>query len=287
MATVAAETGVHLPGVLELLPPAAAPAPVVFDSPHSGAHYPADFGHCMSRQGLRRLEDAFVDELFAHVPECGATFLRALFPRSYIDPNRAPDDLDPAMLDGEWPHRTRPGPKSESGIGLIFRRAADGPLYDRKLAVAEVRRRLERYYWPYHRTLEHALERTWRRFGVVLHVNCHSMRSVGSGAGPQRRGARRPDFVLGDRDGTACAAPVTDRVRDFLLHAGYRVAVNRPYKGMELVRRYSEPGRGRHSLQLEINRALYMDERAVRKHEGFAALEATLRELSRALAAFL
>jgi len=274
----------HLPGVLEMVAPEASPAPVVFDSPHSGRHYPEDFGHCMSERGLRQLEDAYVDELFDHAPESGATFLRALFPRSYIDPNRAPDDIDVGMLKGEWPHEANPGPKTDSGIGLIFRLAAEGPVYDRKLEVGEVRRRLERYYWPYHRVLESALERTWRRFGTVLHVNCHSMKSVSTGVMPEGRGVPRPDFVLGDRDGSTCAPEVTVWVRDFLVDAGYRVAVNAPYKGMELIARYSDPARGRHSLQIEINRSLYLDEYDLLKSEGFDALRDTLRDLARELA---
>lgn len=272
-----------LPGVLEFLPPRTRPVPVVLDSPHSGAHYPADFGHCMSQQGLRRLEDAFVDELFAHAPAFGAAFLRALFPRSYIDPNRAADDIDLRMLHDEWPHPANPGPKSECGIGLIFRFAAEGPLYRRKLSAAEVRRRLDRYYWPYHRTLEHVLEQTWRGFGAVLHLNCHSMRSFSSTRMPQGDGVSRPDFVLGDRDGTSCAPALTRWVREFLEDAGYTVSVNSPYKGVELVRRYSDPAQSRHSLQIEVNRALYMDEHDVRKNTGFVSLQRTLESLTAAV----
>ena len=286
-AAPAALAPARIAGVLELHPPQADPAPVVLDSPHSGADYPEDFGHCMSRQGLRRLEDAFVDELFGHAPRHGASLLRALFPRSYIDPNRAPDDLDVAMLADDWPHPVNPGPKSDSGIGLICRLAAEGPVYDRKLAAHEVRRRLDRYYWPYHRTLERVLEHTWQRFGAVLHVNCHSMKSTSTASMPEGRGVQRPDFVLGDRDGTSCNPALTDRVRGVLAAAGYRVAVNRPYKGMELVRRYSEPGAGRHSLQVEINRALYMDEERVCKSDGFERLQHTLGELTAAIAGFM
>jgi N-formylglutamate deformylase len=269
----------HLPGVLELRAPMAAPVPVVFDSPHSGSDYPDDFGHCMTHQGLRRLEDAFVDELFDHAPQAGAMFLRALFPRSYIDPNRAPDDIDVDMLDGEWPLDANPGPKTDSGIGLIFRSAQEGPVYNRKLQVSEVRRRLDAYYWPYHRALETALERTWQQFGEVLHVNCHSMKSVSTGVMPEGSGVARPDFVLGDRDGSTCAPEITAAVARLLSDAGHRVAVNAPYKGMELIARYSDPGRGRHSLQIEINRSLYMDEHNVLKSEGFASLRDTLRRL--------
>ena len=273
----------YLPGVLALDPPTVQPVPLVCDSPHSGTHYPQDFGHCMSRQGLRGMEDAFVDELFAHAPACGAALLRALFPRSYIDPNRAADDIDPRMLHDEWLHPINPGPKSECGIGLIFSIASEGPIYRRKLLAAEVKRRLDCYYWPYHRTLEHAIDRTWRRFGTVLHLNCHSMRSISAGTLPDGDGLSRPDFVLGDRDGTSCDPALTDWVREFLQDAGHAVVLNAPYKGVELVRRYSDPAKGRHSLQIEINRTLYMDEDAVCKTERFTLLERTLTSLMAAL----
>ena len=269
-----------IPGVLELVPPRSEPVPVVMDSPHSGAEYPEDFEHCMSQAGLRSLEDAFVDELFGHAPVHGAILLKALFPRSYIDPNRAHDDIDERMLADPWPHESNPTYKARSGIGLIFRYAAEGPVYDRKLKAHEVRRRLDHYYWPYHRTLSSALDATWQRFGRVLHVNCHSMKSVSPGAAPEGKGVARPDFVLGDRDGTSCDNRYTELVRRFLSDHGYTVTVNDPYKGVELVRRYSDPARGRHSLQIEINRALYMDEQQIEKAESFGRLRQLLRDLT-------
>lgn len=275
-----------IPGVLELLPPAAAPVPLVLDSPHSGDEYPEDFRHSMPRSGLRGLEDAFVDQLFRHAPRRGASLLKALFPRSYIDPNRAHDDIDPRMLDGEWPHASNPSAKSESGIGLIFRYAAQGPVYDRKLTVAEVRRRLDHYYWPYHQTLSRTLEQKSGYFGEVFHVNCHSMKS-GIPAAAETGGASRPDFVIGDRDGSSCERRFTETVRAYLADHGYHVTVNDPYKGVELVRRYSDPRHGRHSLQIEIKRSLYMDEARIEKSHGFARVERLLRGLIGELARFV
>lgn len=276
-----------IPGVLELLPPATDPAPLVLDSPHSGEQYPEDFRHCMSRAGLRALEDAFVDQLFSHVPVFGASLLKALFPRSYIDPNRAHDDIDPRMLAEQWPRASNPGPKSASGIGLIFRHAASGPVYDRKLSVAEVQQRLDRYYWPYHSTLSRTLDLKWRYFGEVFHVNCHSMKSVSIGAGEHGKGSPRPDFVVGDLDGSSCDRRFTETVRSYLADHGYHVTVNDPYKGVELVRRYSNPREGRHSLQIEIKRSLYMDERRIEISDGFQRLEQLLRGLTGELARFV
>jgi N-formylglutamate deformylase len=278
---------IHLPGVLRLTPPQSAPMPLVFDSPHSGAQYPHDFKHTLAEADLRRLEDAFVDELYDHVPVHGAALLRALFPRSYIDPNRAADDIDVSMLDEQWPHAANPSQKTKSGIGLLFRHAANGPLYNRKLSVAEVRERLEGYYWPYHQVLERVLEQTHRRHGVVLHINCHSMKSTSTRTSPEGAGSARPDFILGDRDGTACAPRITAQVADHLREQGYEVSVNSPYKGVELVKRYSDPSKHRHSMQIEINRRLYMNERMVAKHDGFDAFKAMLRSLTSAMGGYV
>jgi N-formylglutamate deformylase len=278
---------VLLPGVLEVRPPSGDALPLVMDSPHSGAQYPEDFEHSISRTHLRSLEDAFVDELFHDSPRHGATFLRALFPRSYIDPNRAHDDLDSRMLSDSWPHASNPGPKSDSGIGLIFRYASQGPIYRRKLAAAEVRRRLDGYYWPYHNTLERILDRKWEHFGEVFHVNCHSMKSISPAAAPEGSGVSRPDFVVGDRDGSSCEGAFTRLVCEYLCDHGHRVSVNDPYKGVELVRRYADPSSGRNSLQIEIKRALYMDERDLRKHEGFEVIAGLMQGLTQELARFV
>jgi N-formylglutamate deformylase len=164
-------------------PPRANPAPVVFDSPHSGTNYPADFGSVAPLAVLRRSEDAFVDELFGSAPGHGAPLIAAEFPRIYIDPNRALVDLDPAMLDGPWPDPLVPSRKTELGVGLIWRiMPPDAPLYDRLLAVEEVRGRIERCWKPYHQAVAGAIDETHRRFGRVWHVNCHSMPAVGNAA---------------------------------------------------------------------------------------------------------
>jgi N-formylglutamate deformylase len=261
--------------------PEAAPCPVILDSPHSGRAWPPDFVPSASPHRVRRLEDAYVDELFGSAPRHGATLIRALFPRCYIDPNRAPDDLDETMLDAPWPGSARPGPKTELGIGLIASRDAHGPVYDRKLTVAEVRRRLEGYYWPYHRVLRSALDEAHGRAGAVWHLNCHSMKAVSGRRSREDPAAARLDVCLGDRDGTTCEPGFTRLVAGTFEDLGYRVSVNRPYKGVELVRRYSGPRDGRHSLQIELNRSLYMDEDRLERHQGFARLA---RDLARVVA---
>ena len=270
-----------IPEVLELVPPRtatpeAARIPLVLDSPHSGTVYPQDFNYSVQHAVLKRLEDAWVDELFDTAPNHGAYFLRALFPRGYIDPNRHQEDIDNLMLEEPWPGPVNPTDKVKWGKSLLFRQVSEQPVYDRRLAVAEVRRRLDHYYWPYHRHLQALLDALWRERGRVYHLNCHSMPGISPPNSPEGPGVRRADFVLGDRDGSTCDEEFTRLVRDHLADAGFRVKINDPYKGVELVRRYSDPDSGRHSLQIEINRGLYMSRGSRRKPEAFAALQDTL-----------
>jgi N-formylglutamate amidohydrolase len=271
-----------IPGVLVRYDaaPGQARLPVVFDSPHSGREYPADFGSALPVAVLRSAEDAFVDELFSAAPEHGAALLCALFPRSYFDANRAQDDIDPRLIDGAWPVPLNPGPKTELGIGLIRRAIAPGLLiYDRKLSVAEVERRIHRCWRRYHAALSGLIERAHRAHGVVWHVDCHSMKSVANGMTPDAAGTRRPDIVLGDRDGTTCEPAFTRLVKETLGRFGFEVAVNDPYKGAEIVRRYGDPSAGRHSLQIEIRRDLFMNEAMHVRNEGFARVQAAMGDL--------
>ena len=261
-------------GVLELRAPDGEAVPLVVDSPHSGDVCPQGFDARLAER-WRSSADAFVDELFASAPRHGATLLRALFPRAFVDVNRSPLDLDGSILEGTWPEPLAPSEKARLGIGLIASRDSNGPLYERKLAVSEVRRRLDAFYWPYHLALRLALDEAYREAGVVYHLDCHSMKAPAAG----RISSKSLDFCLGDRDGSSAGGDFTQFVAGTIRDLGYHVEVNDPYKGVELVRRYSDPARGRHSLQIEVNRALYMDERRVARHEGFRQLCADLDRL--------
>jgi N-formylglutamate amidohydrolase len=268
-----------LSDVLERIDAQGKIAPVVFDSPHSGNIYPGDFGHCIDHIHLRRTEDAFIDELFGDAPGMGATLLRALFPRSYVDPNRSPDDIDASMIQGKWPYATNPSEKTRLGVGLIPAREPGGDVYDRLLSVEEASRRIDNYYWPYHRELEQALDRAQQLAGALWHVNCHSMPALSTSVSPEGPGVPRPDFCLGTRDGTTCDSEFVEAVESCLVGMGYVVTIDDPYKGVELVRRYSDPVHGRHSLQIEINRGLYMDESSISRHAGFPGLKANIGQL--------
>ena len=267
--------------------PAVPPLPLVLDSPHSGTSYPADFDHLPSRAIVRRAEDTHVETLFGYAPDAGATLVEALFPRAYIDPNRHLSDMDPAVLEESWPGPVALSRKTELGIGLVWRLAQGGmPMYARPLSVADVERRIALYYEPYHAAVAAALEERHRRFGAVWHLNCHSMPAVGDVMSDDP-GRERAEFVLGDRDGTTCEPEFTAFVATTLSAMGYEVAINDPYKGVELVRKHGRPAERRHSLQIEINRRLYMDEASLARSTGFGALQADLVRLIEALADYV
>ena len=276
--------GFEVPGVLWRRDPSGEALPLVVDSPHSGTLYPDDFAFCCPLEVLRRAEDAYVDELFDAAPGHGATMIAAVFPRSYLDVNRAADDFDPALLSAAWPKHLPLRPATR--VGLVRRYAQPGmPIYDRKLHPDEVLARVERYHAPYHQTLDEACDRLHAEFGAVWHVNCHSMPSTGS-----RRHGRKGehgDFVLGDRDGTTCAPEFTDFVAMTLRGMGYEVHINDGYKGVELVRRQGRPHERRHSLQIEVDRSLYMDQRTLEKLPHFDAMKDDLTRLFAALREFV
>jgi N-formylglutamate amidohydrolase len=267
---------------------APARTPLVLDSPHSGHEFPADFDAIVSEFDLRDGEDCFVDELYAPATEFGVPLLAAQFPRTYLDPNRHAGDIDLELMEGgHWPHAHVPSGKARIGKALIWRTLDDGrAIYGRKLRVDEVVARIERYHAPYHRALAGLMDAAQARFGQVFHINCHSMPHVGGKMGEGGEGRARADFVLGDRDGTTCDPAFTRFIHRTLTAMGYIVAINDPYKGVELVRAYSDPARGRHSLQLEINKRLYMDEASRQKTAGFDLLQRDLAALARAVIDF-
>jgi N-formylglutamate amidohydrolase len=269
-----------LPGVLVRSDATLEMRPLVVDSPHSGRAYPEDFGHAAPMALLRRAEDAFVDDLWENAPVYGAGFLKALFPRSYIDPNRHVGEIDETMLAGPWPHDLSPTERTEMGLGLI-RRLIRGnvEIYERPLSIAEIEGRIAGYHRPYHDELEAMLAERHARFGAVWHVNAHSMKALGR---KQGKPIPRDDFVLGDLHGESCDPAFTDFVAGVLRGFGYSVRLNHPFKGAALVQRFGRPHEGRHSLQIEVNRGLYMDEDRIEKTDGFAALK---RDIDRLLAA--
>lgn len=269
-----------IPGVYRLDTPKGRDIPLVLDSPHSGSIYPESFNTTVPMKVLRRAEDMYVDDLFADGPELGAPLVSALYPRSFIDPNRAVRDLDRDLLAEPWPGPTQPTEKARLGHGLIWRVCPpDFPMYGRRLSIEEVRDRITNYWEPYHAVLQRCMDEAQDRFGMVWHFNCHSMPSSSLPRDSEFSGIRRADFVLGDRDGTTCNREFLNIVGATLKGFGYRVRINDPYKGVEIVRRHGQPDSGRNSLQIEINRALYMNEETFERTQYYATLKAHLADL--------
>lgn len=253
---------------------------LVLDSPHSGMLYPPDFRPACPMSRLRVAEDSHVDALWSFAPSLGVTLLHAHFPRSYIDANRALTEVDPGLLDAPWIGPLEPSAKVRLGKGLIWRLLDDGtPVYDRHLTLDEVQRRIADCWVPYHRALDAAIEGACLRHGGVIHLDCHSMPSVAQAFSTEHPFVAHADFVLGDRDGSTASPALTRWIERFLQSRGYTVEVNHPYKGVEIVRRHGRPQAARHSIQVEINKRLYMDETTLEPGAGYPLVQATLREL--------
>ncbi len=272
--------------ILEVVRPAHQTLPLVFASPHSGSDYPAEFvqGSNLDPLSLRRSEDSFVDQLFAAAHGRGAPLLRALFPRAFCDPNREPYELDPAMFEDDLPAfaNTR-SPRVAAGLGTIARVVANGAeIYGGKLRYAEISSRINGYYKPYHAALRALVDQTRDAFGFCILVDCHSMPSIG-GPTDKDPGESRVDFVLGDCFSTACAPAITDMAERVLTGMGYAVTRNDPYAGGFTTRHYGRPADRLHALQIEINRALYMDEEAIRPNAYMPTLARNLGQLIDAL----
>jgi len=268
----------------DVLEPGRLTSAVVLSSPHSGRVYPARFLQSakLDAASLRRSEDAFVDELFMPAVALGAPLLRAHFPRAYLDLNREPYELDPRMFEGRLPAyvNTR-SVRVAGGLGTIARVVGDSQeIYAKRLSVEDALRRIEDLHKPYHEALESLVGRAVRHFGLAVLVDCHSMPSSsiwGAIDLPARRDDQiRVDFVLGDRHGTSCSGRFVDAAEAQLRRFGYTVERNKPYAGGFITEHYGHPQAGRHALQIEINRALYMKERTLEHAPGFDTLSRRL-----------
>jgi N-formylglutamate deformylase len=254
--------------------------PLVLDSPHSGVEYPDDFGHVCDLRVLRQAEDTHVEKLYDFAPRLGVAWIEALFPRSYLDANRDTTEIDVSMFDEPWPDPVEADSKVRLGKGLIWRFTDDGmPLYERRLTVREAQSRIERCWRPYHAAVAGAIGMAHARHGYSIHINCHSMPAVAGSHATEFPGLVHADFVIGDRDGSSADPALSRRICGHLESLGYQVAYNHPYKGVELVRRYGDPAHDRHSIQVEINRKLYMNEQTLELHDGYQPLKRSLRSM--------
>lgn len=246
---------------VQVVGPTASAIPLVCDSPHSGTHYPDDYGYAVDLTDLRKSEDTHVQWLWDAVPEVGGTLVYATFPRSYIDVNRHLGDVDVAMLADDWPEPVSPTARSMAlGNGLVSSLTTSRrPIYARLLSANEVVHRIDRYWRPYRAALASALARAGQS-GPRWHLNLHSMPSNAY----ERLGRVAPgplaDVVLGNLNGVSCSGAFVEQVAQLFRHRGYTVSVNEPYAGQDLLRQFGNPQRGHESLQIELNRATYLNE---------------------------
>jgi N-formylglutamate amidohydrolase len=269
----------------EAVEPPVCRGPLLFNSPHSGRTYPREFllASRLDLATLRRSEDSFVDELIAGVVARGHPLVHANFPRCYVDVNREPYELDPRMFDGRLPSfaNTR-SMRVAGGLGTVARVVGDAQeIYDQRISVAEALKRIEALYKPYHRTLRRLFMRLHREFGAAVLIDCHSMPSAGSAKDERPRA----DLVLGDRYGTSCVPIVAETIETAMRGFGYSVSRNKPYAGGFITEHYGNPPAGLHAIQLEINRALYMDERRYERTRSFDRLAREFELLADRLAA--
>ncbi len=267
--------------------PVSGPAPVLFNSPHSGSFYPQAFLNAsrLDHLALRRSEDVDVDILFGGVIEQGASLMRVEFPRAFVDVNREPYELDPRMFSERLPPfaNTR-SLRVASGLGTIPRTVGEGQdIYRMPLSMDEALDRIETLYKPYHRALDRALLTTQRRHGLAVLVDCHSMPS----AAVTRAEHIQCDIVIGDRFGTSTDPAIADCIETSLRTMGYHVARNRPYAGGYITEHYGSPHAGVHAIQIEINRGLYLDERRLARLHGFDGLREDLTRMASELIAFV
>lgn len=271
----------------EILRPAEQTLPLVLASPHSGADYSSDFVAASRLDGvsLRRSEDCFVDEIFWDCPGLGAPMIRALFPRAFLDVNREAFELDPEMFADLLPaYVNTKSARVAAGLGTIARIVATGEeIYRRKLRFAEALERVDRFYHPYHGALRSLVETTRDRFGHAVLLDCHSMPSMLGPGLPAMAGHSRLDFVLGDCHGISCAPFVVEAAERHLRGLGYVVGRNAPYAGGFTTRHYGRPRFAVHALQIEINRAIYMDERTLTRKPYIATLARHMTGLAEVL----
>lgn len=266
----------------EIREPRQQTCPILFNSPHSGRHYPQSFINMsrLSPHEIRKSEDSYVDELFSFAPDIGACLMHAFFPRAYLDLNREPYELDPNMFDGILPESANTqSHRAKLGLGTIARIVSEeADIYPGKINISEALIRIETLYHPYHAALENKLNELFQKFGSVLLVDCHSMPA--KPFEDNTASATKADIVLGNNFNRSCNASITDLADYLFAKMGYKVERNYPYAGGFITQKYGHAKSPQQSIQIEINRSLYMNESSMEIHSGFETLAADLKTIA-------
>ena len=272
------------PGLFLRYEPTVAATPLLVDVSRSGREYPKEYRSPLPFTTVHDNASMYVEDLWAGAPGVGATLLYCMFPNTWIDVNRSELDMDPAIVDGQWPGELKPTARTLEGLGLIKTKARYGePFQEGKLTVAQIQERLDLYYRPYHAELKRIADALYAQFGRLTQISCHCMSAVGAPTHPDA-GQPRADFCVSDLKGLTASKDALARVVDTLKSYGYSVSVNSPYIGNELIKRIGDPQRGIDSIQVEINKKLFMDTKTFRATEGLAKVKADLDRLLKVLA---
>ena len=267
------------PGLYLRYEPEGAPAPLVVDVSRSGREYPTEYRSPLPFTTVHDNVSMHVEDLWAGTPAAGGTLLYCCFPNTWVDVNRSESDMDPAVVEGRWPRELKPTPRTLEGLGLIKTRSRFGePFQERKLTVAEIEKRLDLYYRPYHAELKRIVDALYGRAGVLRQISCHCMSAVGAPTHPDA-GKPRADFCVSDLKGRTASPEAMELVVESLRGYGYSVSVNDPYVGNELIARHGNPARGVDAIQIEINKKLFMDTGSFRRTPGFDKLKGDLDRL--------
>ena len=273
-----------VPGLFLRYAPGAEPVPLIVDVSRSGREYPAEYRSPLPFTTVHDNVSMYVEELFERTPDVGGTLLYCSFPNTFVDVNRSESDMDPAVVDGPWPYPLQPTARTLEGLGLIKTRSRYGEAFqERRLTVAEIEERLARYYRPYHDELKRIVDDMHARWARVRHISCHCMSATGAPTHPDA-GKPRADFCISDLHGTTCSRRFLDLVTGTLTGLGYSVSVNAPYIGNELIRRHGAAPRNIESLQVEVNKRLFIDTKTFRRTAGFAKLQTDIGRLLEVLA---
>lgn len=272
------------PGLYLRYEPLSEPVPLLVDVSRSGREYPKTYRSPLPFTTVHDNVSMYVEDLWAGAPGVGATLLYCCFPNTWIDVNRNELDMDPDIVDGSWPGQLKPTARTLEGLGLIKTKSRYGePFQERRLTVAEIEERLDTYYRPYHAELKHLVEDMHRRFGRLTQISCHCMSATGAPTHPDA-GKPRADFCVSDLKGRTASKKALERVVETLKSFGYSVTVNDPYIGNELIGRHGNPARGIDSIQVEINKKLFMDTGTFRATDGLPKVKADLDQLLAVLA---
>lgn len=272
------------PGLFLRYEPDGEAVPLLVDVSRSGREYPKEYRSPLPFTTVHDNVSMYVEDLWAGAPAVGATLLYCCFPNTWVDVNRHELDMDPAVVDGTWPVELKPTARTLEGLGLIKTKARYGePFQERKLTVAEIEERLAKYYRPYHAELKRIADGLYDRFGVLRQISCHCMSAVGAPTHPDA-GKPRADFCVSDIKGKTASKEALALVVDTLRSYGYTVSVNEPYIGNELIGRHGNPAQGIDSIQVEINKKLFMDTQTFRATDGLRKVRADLNRLLRVVA---